>query len=87
MHDEYLALRRMTERSVGKYAMERIVGAHAVAFIDVVLGLKNDGGLVHLQNEWANAILNQLPDDGGSSFMFERTVRKWWNGFSKFAMG
>jgi hypothetical protein len=85
MHDEYLALRRMTERSVGKYAMERIVGAHAVAFIDVVLGLKNDGGLARLQNEWANAILNQLPaaqDDEGS-FLFERTVRKMVERFFK----
>jgi hypothetical protein len=85
MHDEYLALRRMTERSVGKYAMERIVGAHAVAVIDVVLGVSgNSGALIRLENEWANAILNQLPDDdGGSSFMFERTVRKMVERFFK----
>lgn len=92
MHDEYLALRRMTERSAGKYAMERIVGAHAVAVIDVVLGVSGAGSnaLIRLENEWANAILNQLPDDdngGGTSFMFERTVRKMVERFFKICNG
>ena len=90
MHDEYLALRRMTERSVGKYAMERIVGAHAVAVIDVVLGVSGSNALNRLENEWANAILNQLPDDdngGGTSFMFERTVRKMVERFFKICNG
>ncbi|MBX9636555.1 MAG: hypothetical protein K2Q45_03280 [Nitrosomonas sp.] len=84
MHDEYVVLRHKTERSVGKYELERIVCAHSVALIDAVI----DGGaklrevgsrLKSLEQDWANAILVQMGDGGGGSAaednVFEKVVR------------
>ena len=79
---EYDVVRKITERSVGKYDMERIVGMHSLACIDVVLKKRNNFvagvNMRGIQEDWSNAILRSvvMDDDADVDYEFQKAVRK-----------
>lgn len=85
-YNAYHELRAVTERSVGKYDMERILGRHVLACIDYVANRDRNGFVAgfdmrDLQEQWANGILRSIgsaagaEDDGGGG-VFQTAVRK-----------